>query len=193
MAAADGGRLTKKIPDNKLNPLEKALRAKSYFTTRAGKYFDRPAVAINGSMGYSNLYSLGIEQRPFPSDAALLDAYNASMFTEFREVNMGTLDAFMYDYESEFNQEWLKKQKLSDALANNVLKLGNLFRTRTQALPEKSKRCTIFSPSQRNENWMRSRRGEFRTLMAQKLCSRMQSCLRPLPHSGSPPFRLSDA
>jgi hypothetical protein len=143
----------RKIPDNKLNPLEKALRAKSYFTTRSGKYFDRPAVAINGSMGYSNLYSLPIEQRPFPSDAALLDAYNASMFTEFREVNMGTLDAFMYDYESEFNQEWLKKQGMSDALANNVLKSGNLFRTRTQALPEKSKRCTIFSPSQRNANW----------------------------------------
>jgi hypothetical protein len=31
--------------------------------------------------------------------------------------------------------------------------LGNLFRTRTQALPEKSKRCTIFSPSQRDANW----------------------------------------
>src|ERR1700730_4687374 len=139
----------RKLPDNKLNPLEKALRAKSYFKTRAGKYFDRPAVAINGSMGYSVLY----KQRPFPSDAALLDAYNAAMFTEFREVNMGTLDAFMYDYESEFNQEWLKKQGMSDALANNVLKFGNLFRTRTQALPEKSKRCTIFSPSQRDANW----------------------------------------
>ena len=42
---------------------------------------------------------------------------------------------------------------MSDALANNILKLGNLFRTRTQALPEKSKRCTIFSPSQRDANW----------------------------------------
>jgi hypothetical protein len=143
----------RKIPDNKLNPLEKALRAKSYFTTRAGKYFDKPAVAINGSMGYSNLYILPLEQRPFPSDAALLDSYNASMFTEFRDVNMGTLDAFMYEHESEFNQEWLKKQGMSDALANNVLKLGNLFRTRTQALPEKNKRCTIFSPSQRAANW----------------------------------------
>jgi hypothetical protein len=139
----------RKIPDNKLNPLEKALRAKSYFKTRAGKYFDRPAVAINGSMGYSVLY----KQRPFPTDAALLDAYNTSMFADFREVNMGTLDAFMYDYESEFNPEWLKNQGMSDALANSVLKLGNLFRTRTQELPEKRKRCTIFSPSQRGANW----------------------------------------
>jgi hypothetical protein len=56
------------------------------------------------------------------------------MFTKFREVNMGTLDAFMYDYESEFNRAWLKNQGMSDALANNVLKLGNLFRTRTQEL-----------------------------------------------------------
>jgi hypothetical protein len=138
-----------KIPDNKLTPLEKALRAKSYFKTRAGKYFDRPAVAVNGSIGYSVLY----KQRPFPTDAALLDAYNASMFTKFREVNLGTLDAFMYDYESEFNPEWLNKQGMSDALANNVLKLGNLFRTRIQALPEKSSRCTIFSSAERDTNW----------------------------------------
>jgi hypothetical protein len=82
----------RKLPDDKLTQLEQALRAKSYFTTRAGKYFDRPAVAINGSMSYSGLYDIlpMAEQRPFLDDAALLDAYNASMFTEFREVNMGT-------------------------------------------------------------------------------------------------------
>ena len=139
----------RKIPDDKLNSLEKVLRAKSYFTTRADKHFDRPAVGISGSMGYSVLY----KQRPFKSDAEFLDAYNASMFAKFREVNMGTLDAFMYDYESEFNQEWLKQQGLCDGLTRDVLKLGNLFRTRTQALPGKSERCTIFSPSERDANW----------------------------------------
>jgi len=143
----------RRLPDNKLNPVEKALRAKSYFTTRAGKYFDRPAVATNGSMSYYRFYSFPAEQRPFSSDAALLEAYNASMFAKFREVNMGTLDAFMFDYESEFKQALLKQQGMSDALANSVLKLGDLYRTRTQALPEKSKRCTIFSPSQRTANW----------------------------------------
>jgi hypothetical protein len=148
----------RKIPDNKLSPLEKAVRAKSYFKTRAGKYFDRPAVAINGSMNYSNLYKLPLEQHPFPSDAALLDAYNASMFTEFREVNVGTLDAFMYDYESEFNQEWLKKQGMSDKLVKNVLKLANLFRTRTQELPAKSSRCTSFLLLRGTRIGMRSQR-----------------------------------
>jgi hypothetical protein len=121
----------RKLPDDTLSPLEKALRAKSYFTTRAGKHFDRPAVGISGSMSYSNLYSRPIEQRPFPDDTALLDAYNASMFTEFRDVNMGTLDAFMYDYKSEFNLASLKELGMSDALATNVLKLGRLFLTRT--------------------------------------------------------------
>jgi hypothetical protein len=143
----------KRLRDNELDTLEQALRTKSYFTTRAGKYFDKPAVAINGSMGYSSLYALPIEQRPFLDDAELLDAYEASMFTEFREVNMGTLDAFMYDYESEFNQAWLEKQGMSDALTKNVLKLGTLFRTRIQALPEKDKRCTVFSPAERDANW----------------------------------------
>jgi hypothetical protein len=145
----------RKLPDNKLTAVEKALRAKSYFTTRAGKYFDKPAVGINGSMGYDVLYDKlpAVEQRPFPGDAALLDAYNASMFAEFREVNMGTLDAFMFDYNSEFNETSLKKHGMSDALANNVLKLGNLFRTRTQELPGKTNRCTLFSPSQREAIW----------------------------------------
>jgi hypothetical protein len=143
----------RRLPDDKLTPLEKALRAKSYFTTRAGKHFERPAVGVNGSMSYSNLYARPIEQRPFPNDTALLDAYNASMFTEFREVNMGTLDAFMFDYESEFNLASLKDLGMSDSLANDVLKLGTLFLTRVQELPEKRERCTIFSPDQRDANW----------------------------------------
>jgi hypothetical protein len=141
------------LSDDKLSALEKVLRAKSYFTTRAGKHFDRPAVGINGSMSFSNLYALPPDKRPFASDAELLDAYNASMFANFREVNMGTLDAFMYDYESEFNQPQLKRQGMSDSLANNIVKLGELFRSRVQALPEKSVRCTIFSPSERDAHW----------------------------------------
>jgi hypothetical protein len=141
------------IPDSRLNPLEKALRAKSYFTSRAGKYFDRPAVGISGSLWYSGLYNRPMEARPFSSDEALLDAYNASMFTEFREVNMGTLDAFMFDYDDEFDNTALKDKGMSDELVNNILKLGNLYRTRTQALPERNKRCTIFSPSQREAIW----------------------------------------
>ena len=141
------------LPDVKLNPLEKVLRAKSYFTTRAGKHFDRPAVGINGSIGFLNLYALPSRLRPFADDAALLDAYNASMFAEFREVNMGTLDAFFFDYDSEFNWAQLKSQGMSDALADNIIKLGSLFRSRVQALPDKSKRCTIFSPAERDATW----------------------------------------
>ena len=143
----------RQIPDGKLTPLEKALRAKSYFATRAGKYFDRPAVALSGSMNYAAFYSLPVEQRPFASDAELLDAYNASMFSEFREVNMGTLDAFLFDHESEFNPTVLEQQGMSDALAKGVLRLGGLYRSRVQARPDKGRRCTIFSPAERQANW----------------------------------------
>lgn len=137
------------IPDGDLTELEKALREKSYFTTRAGKRFDRPAVGISGAPFYSSLY----EKYPFANDEYLLDAYNASTFTKFREVNVGTLDAFTYDYDAEFNEEWLKKQKIPDALAGNILKLGKLYLTRTRELPEKGVRCTIYLPSERDENW----------------------------------------
>ncbi|EJN11985.1 hypothetical protein PMI42_04704 [Bradyrhizobium sp. YR681] len=141
------------LPDDKLSALERALRDKSYFTTRAGKNFDRPAVGINGSMNFSNLYALDPQKRPFTNDTELLDAYNASMFSEFREVNMGTLDAFMYDYESEFNQPLLASQGMAETLAGNIVKLGNLFRSRVHALPEKSLRCMIFSPVEQDVHW----------------------------------------
>ena len=141
------------IPDESLTTLEKALRDKLYFSTRSGKHFDRPAVAVNGSTGYSALYALPTTKRPFANDASLLDAYNASMFAKFREVNVGTLDAFKYDYESEYNAEWLKSQGMSDDLARSALKLGLLFLTRTQELPEKTKRCTVFTPEEMAAIW----------------------------------------
>lgn len=141
------------LPDASLTTLEKALRDKAYFTTRSGKNFDQPAVAESGVTGYSALYALPAAQRPFADDAALLDAYNASMFAKFREVDVGTLDALMYDYESEYNAEWLKSQGMSEDLARNVLKLGLLFLTRTQDLPERNKRCTVFTPAQRAAIW----------------------------------------
>ncbi len=128
-----------KIADDKLTQLEKALRLKSYFLTRAGKYFDNPAVADNGTMSYAGLY----KKISFPSDAVLLDAYNSSMFSEFREVNMGTLDDFIFDYDSEFDKEYLARQGMPDALVADVVKLAKLYRTRVQSLAGKSKRCTI--------------------------------------------------
>jgi hypothetical protein len=137
------------IADGDLTKLEIALRNKSYFTTRANKHFDRPAVGISGAPLYSSLY----ERYPFLNDSDLLDAYNASSFTEFREVNVGTLRAFMYDYDAEFNEEWLKKQKIPDGLVGDILKLGTLYRTRTMGLPGKDVRCTIYSPSERDANW----------------------------------------
>ncbi|WP_038966966.1 hypothetical protein [Bradyrhizobium diazoefficiens] len=173
------------LPDDKLSALDKVLRDKSYFTTRAGKHFDRPAVGINGSMNFSNLYALPSEKRPFTNDAELLDAYSASMFAAFREVNVGTLDAFMYDYESEFNQPLLECQGMSSALAANIIKLGNLYRSRVQALPEKSLRCTILSSTGRDAHWdaftasqitnadgsnsMRTYAERFRAIAAQRL------------------------
>ena len=75
------------------------------------------------------------------------------MFSEFREVNMGTLDAFLFDHESEFNPTLLKQQGMADTLAQGILRLAGLYRSRVQALPEKSRRCTIFSPAEREANW----------------------------------------
>ncbi|MBF0610547.1 MAG: hypothetical protein HQL55_05410 [Magnetococcales bacterium] len=137
------------LSDASLTTLEKTLRDKAYFTTRRGKHFDRPAVGECGAIMYSSLYG----KRPFANDADLLDAYNASMFAEFREVNVGTLDSFMFNHEGEFNMAWLKSQGMSEQLALNVLKLGRIFLTRLQDHPEKNKRCTIYTPQQRAAIW----------------------------------------
>jgi hypothetical protein len=89
-----------------LTVVERAIRNKAYFTTRAGKHFDRPALGVSGAPLYSSLY----EKYPFLSDSDLLDAYNVMLITAFREVNVGTMDAFDFDYDAEFNVGWLKAQ-----------------------------------------------------------------------------------
>jgi hypothetical protein len=143
----------RKIPAASLSLLEKALREKSYFTTRTGRFPDEPPLGLQGSMEYAGLYSKPATVRPIPDDASLLEAYNASMFAEFRDVDVGTLDAFLFNYNSEFKLPALKAQGMSDELATAVLKLGNLYLTRTQAHPDKDRRCTIYSPSDRNGFW----------------------------------------
>ena len=143
----------RQLPDSSLTDLEKALRDKSYFKTRAGKHFDKPAVGESGALWYSGTYKFDVDKRPFPDDEALLNAYNASMFTEFRDVNVGTLKAFEFDYDDEFNPQSLKDKAMSDELVIEIMKLGTLYNTRIQSLPEKNKRCTIFSPSERDATW----------------------------------------
>ncbi|WP_245267988.1 hypothetical protein [Rhizobium sp. 42MFCr.1] len=143
----------RKIPDDKLTSTERAIREKTYFATRAGKHGDKPAVGRSGGMDYTGLYKLPANIRPFKSDEVLLDAYNASMFPEFRDVNVGTLDAFYYDYEPEFDHDALIEYGISEETAARILKIGRLYLTRTQALPDRDKRCTVFSKASRDAAW----------------------------------------
>jgi hypothetical protein len=75
------------------------------------------------------------------------------MFAEFRDVDRGTLEAFQLDYEKEFNEVWLKNQGMPPYLIKAVLKLGNLYKTRVVAHPNKDKSCTLYSTEQRWMNW----------------------------------------
>ena len=139
----------RKIPDQSLTVVERAIRNKAYFTTRAGKHFDRPALGVSGAPLYSSLY----EKYPFLSDSDLLDAYNVMLITAFREVNVGTMDAFDFDYDAEFNVDWLKSQKIPDVIVNDILKIGKLYRSKMMDLPGIDARCTIYSEADRAANW----------------------------------------
>jgi len=143
----------RKIPDEKLTSTERAIREKTYFATRAHKHGDKPEVGLSGGMGFAGLYMLSVDVRPFKFDDVLLDAYNASMFPEFRDINVGTLDAFNYDYEAEFNRDALIHYGIPQETASRILKIGRLYLTRTQALPDKDKRCTVFSKTRRDSEW----------------------------------------
>ena len=117
--------------------------------TRAIKHFNRPPVGMWGSFTFATTYSWPPERRPYAEDKVLLDAYNASMFAEFRDVDRGTLEAFLLDYDKEFNEAWLRDQGMPPDLIKTVLKLGNLYKTRVLAHPNKDKRCTLYSTEQR--------------------------------------------
>lgn len=143
----------KHIPDEALTETERRIRDKSYFTTRARKHFTRPPVGRCGSFGFSSLYHLNDDICPFTNDSEFLDFYNASMFSEFREVNVGSLEAFLFDFNAEFTKPWLADQGLPEALAANVLKLAELYRTRVLGHPLAHSPFTSFSPEDRACIW----------------------------------------
>jgi len=142
-----------KIPDAALTQTERDLRDKTFMLTRAGKHFTRPALANAGSFNYPVLYNLPAMLRPFRDGRELLEAYNASMFAQLREVDTGTMDAFLADYESEFNPAWLADHGLPSDMAQAVLKLGALYRSRMLAHPDAGWRCSVFAEAQRAAIW----------------------------------------
>ena len=143
------------IDEAKLSPTENAARAKALFTTRSVKHLGDPPVGPSGSLYLAAMYSWAPEKRPFTEDRTLLEAYNASMFPTFQEVNRGTLGAFTFNYESEFDKTVLEENRLPPALVAAVLKLATLYRTRTFAHPDHDRRCTLYSPEQRVAAWDR--------------------------------------
>ena len=143
------------LDGTRLTPTEQTVRDKSLFTTRAAKHLGDPPVGPSGSFELAAMHSWPIERRPYTVDHALLEAYNASMFAKVREVNRGTLGSFMFNYETEFDKTVLEEYKLPPGLVAAVLKLGNLYRTRTSAHPDRDRRCTIYSAEQRAAEWDR--------------------------------------
>jgi hypothetical protein len=139
--------------ETRLTPTERAVRAKSLFTTRSVKHLGIPPVGPWGSFDLAAMHSWPAERRPYVEERALLEAYNASMFAKVREVNRGTLGSFMYNYETEFDKTMLEEHKLPPGLVASVLKLANLYRTRTFAHPDHDRRCTIYSAEQRAADW----------------------------------------
>jgi hypothetical protein len=139
----------RKIPADALTELERTLRDKAYFTTRAGKHFDRPNLGLSGSPAYASQYEL----YPLRSDTDLLDAYNTMLLTAFRDINVGTMDAFDFDFDGEFSAGWLKSQSIPDDVAKGILKIGTLYRSKVRDLPGVDARCTIFSEAERTAYW----------------------------------------
>jgi hypothetical protein len=141
------------LDETRLTPTEKAVRAKSLFTTRSVKHLGEPPVGSAGSFELAAMHGWPAERRPYTDDRALLDAYTASMFAKVREVNRGTLGSFMFNHETEFEKTVLEEYTLPPRLVTSILKLGNLHRTRTFAHPDHDRRCTLYSAEQRAAEW----------------------------------------
>jgi hypothetical protein len=151
-AAAVEARL-RAIDESRLSPTERALRGKAFFATRAVKHLAEPPVGPAGSFELAAMYGWAPERRPYTDDRTLLDAFNASMFATLRDVNRGTLQSFMLNYESEFDKTILEEYGLPTGLVESVLKLGTLYRTRVFAHPDRDRRCTIYAPEERAAAW----------------------------------------
>ena len=143
------------LDESRLTPTERAVRDKSLFTTRSVKHLGDPPIGPYGTFELAAMHSWPPKRRPYSEDRALLEAYNASMFANFREVNRGTLGAFVYNYETEFDKKVLEENKMPPELIASVLKLGKLYRSRIFAHPDHDRPCTIYSPEERAAEWDR--------------------------------------
>jgi hypothetical protein len=141
------------LDEARLTPTERAVRAKSLFTTRSAKHLGDPPVGPAGSFELAAMHGWPLERRPYTEERALLEAYNASMFAKVREVNRGTLGSFMFNFEDEFDKTVLEEHTLPPHLVASVLKLGNLYRTRIFAHPDHDRRCTVYTAEERAADW----------------------------------------
>ena len=107
----------RKIADLSLTDLERAIRNKAYFTTRSGKYFNRPALGLGGAPFYSSLY----EKYPFTFRLRSVGCLQCNDIYCIREMNVGTMDAFDFDYDAEFNTDWLKSSKNTGPYCEDIL------------------------------------------------------------------------
>jgi hypothetical protein len=148
-------RRLRSLDETQLTPTERTLRDKSLFVTRAVKHLGEPPVGPWGTLDLAQMHSFPQELRPYSADRELLEAYVASMFAQFREVNRGTLGSFMYNYEVEFDKTVLEEHKMPPGLVTSILKLGNVYRTRTFAHPDHDRRCTLYSAEERAAEWDR--------------------------------------
>ena len=129
------------------------MRDKSLFTTRLFKHLGNPPIGPFGSFELAAMHSWPPEKRPYTEDGVLLEAFNADMFATFQEVNRGTLGAFVWNYETEFDKKVLEENNMPPQLVTSVLKLGKLYRTRIFAHPFHDRPCTIYTPEQRAAEW----------------------------------------
>ena len=145
-------RILQSIDQRRLTPVEQAILRKGQYRLRRHR-FDAPHVAAVGDPNLGYLYTRDAASRPFATDTDLLNAYNASMFSEVRSVDRGSLVAFVWNYEAEFDEIYLKEQGMPDKLVTSILKLGNLYKTRTLAHEDQDKRCTLYSATDRAKTW----------------------------------------
>lgn len=141
------------LDETRLTPIEQTVRAKSLFSTRRVKHLAEPPVGPVGTFDLAAMYAWEPDRRPFTDDLTLLETFNASMFATIQDVNRGTLGSFVLNFESEFDKTVLEEYRMPPALVSSILKLGNLYRSRVFAHPDRNRPCTIYTPEQRAAMW----------------------------------------
>jgi hypothetical protein len=145
------------LPASSLTAVEAALIRKAAFTARAIRTnrFNYTGTAPEKLYDLMSYYPATPKAHIFKDDEDFLLTMNAVTFGKLAFMNVGTVDAFNWDYDGLVDPGYMQELGLDPAsvAGKSFLTLAGWWKERVNAHADADKKCTIYSKADRRDIW----------------------------------------